>query len=213
MQARGPRANPAAPFGIRRDARLPQRRGEDDGTNPPWEARAAAIPSPKSNPCSPESLTLAAPEKSAALAATQAPCDNGGMSASTENESLTHLAEVLEQQPDIILAIAFGSLASGRERPESDLDIAVLADSPLGERRRSELIAMLARECGRPVDLVDLRTAGVPLRRSVLSGGRRLICRDNAAYAELLSRTATDSADFLPYRRRVMRQRRSAWTR
>lgn len=130
---------------------------------------------------------------------------------SAENGSLTRLAALLEQQPDIILAIAFGSLASGRARPSSDLDIAVLADLPLRERRRSELIALLARECGRPVDLVDLRTAGVPVRRSVLSGGRRLICRDNAAYAELLSRTVTDSADFLPYRQRALRQRRSAW--
>lgn len=88
------------------------------------------------------------------------------MSESAENGSLTRLAALLEQQPDIILAIAFGSLASGRARPESDLDIAVLADLPLGERRRRELIALLARECGRPVDLVDLRTAGVPVRRS-----------------------------------------------
>ena len=125
--------------------------------------------------------------------------------------SLDRLAVLLAQQPDIVLAIAFGSLPAGGARPESDLDVAVLATRPLDKCRKMELICELARECGRPVDLVDLRTAGVSILRSVLLGGRSLLCRDHAAYAGLLSRMVTDSADFLPYRQRAMRERRNAW--
>ena len=122
--------------------------------------------------------------------------------------SLGRVAALLAQQPDIVLAIAFGSIPAGGARPESDLDVAVLATRPLDKRRKMELISELARECGRPV---DLRTAGVSILRSVLLGGRSLLCRDQAAYAGLLSRMVMDSADFLPYRQRAMRQRRNAW--
>ncbi|MDE2345537.1 MAG: nucleotidyltransferase domain-containing protein, partial [Gammaproteobacteria bacterium] len=97
-------------------------------------------------------------------------------------------------------------------RADSDVDISVLADKPLDAGRKQELIKLLAKASGCPVDLVDLRTAGVLLRRSALLNGKRLVCRDNQIYADLLSRTLTDVEDFLPYRERLLKQRTNAWT-
>ncbi|MEZ5486120.1 MAG: nucleotidyltransferase domain-containing protein [Steroidobacteraceae bacterium] len=122
------------------------------------------------------------------------------------------LAERLGAEPDIVVAMVFGSAADDRLRPDSDVDVAVLADAPLSTARRQALIAQLAEEFGRPVDLVDMRTAGPVVLGEVLAKGRRLVCRDVSAYAAILARTLLDAADFLPYRQRILRERRMSWT-
>lgn len=73
------------------------------------------------------------------------------------------LTEILRSQPDVELAMLFGSMASGRTHAGSDIDVAVLCTSPLTAQRKMALIAELAQATGRPIDLIDLRTAGEPL--------------------------------------------------
>jgi hypothetical protein len=68
----------------------------------------------------------------------------------------------------------------------------------------------IAEATGRPVDLVDLGTAGEPLVGAILAGGRRLVGSDEA-YARVLVRHLFDQADFLPYRERILAERRKAW--
>ena len=65
----------------------------------------------------------------------------------------------------------------------------------------------------RAVDLVDLRSAGVLVTREALTHGRRLFCKDERAFVEVLSRMVTDAEDFLPLRRRMLAERRDAWLR
>ncbi len=112
---------------------------------------------------------------------------------------------------DLRFAILFGSVAADRAGPASDLDVAVFATGPLSAEHKRRLIARLAELSGRPVDLVDLRTAGVLVTREALTRGRLLFCRDRGAYRELTARMVTDAADFLPYVERLLRERRSAW--
>ena len=121
------------------------------------------------------------------------------------------IARVLASDEDLRFAILFGSLATGRAGPDSDLDVAVFATGPLDAERKIALIARLAEITGRPVDLLDLRTAGVLVTREALTRGRLLFCRDRSAYRELAARTVIDAADFLPYVERLLRERRSAW--
>ena len=64
---------------------------------------------------------------------------------------------------------------------------------------------------GRPVDLVDLRTAGQPLLTQVLTKGTLVHCQDRQLYAELIKRMMFDQADFVPYQQRMLAQRRRAW--
>jgi predicted nucleotidyltransferase len=121
------------------------------------------------------------------------------------------LCAVLAQHPVLQLALLFGSVAAGRARADSDLDIAVLADAPLDATQRIALAGELAEVSGRAVDLIDLRTAGEPLLGEVLMHGRRLLGSPEA-FAALLSRRLTDAADFAPYAERIVAQRRRAWT-
>ena len=121
------------------------------------------------------------------------------------------IREILERHGDIRLAILFGSLASGRATPESDADLAILADTRLDADFKMTLIGELASAIGRPIDLVDLRTAGEPLLGQILKHGVRLFGSDTD-YAELIKRHVFEEADFMPYRRRILAERRRAWT-
>lgn len=126
---------------------------------------------------------------------------------------LDRVRDALAAQADVRVAIAFGSSAVGDAGPDSDSDIAVLGTRALDAARRRELIRLVADITGRPVDLVDLRTAGVPLLRSVLRHGRQLVRNDRSAYDQLVTRMLVDAEDFLPYRERMLRERRAAWIR
>jgi uncharacterized protein len=126
------------------------------------------------------------------------------------HQDMSRIESYLREQPDLRLAIVYGSLAAGRARPDSDLDIAVGTDEPLTSDRKMALIAGLARLTGRSIDLADLNAVGEPLPGEILGGGRRLLGEDHH-YAALLLRHLFDQADFLPYRQRMIRERRQAW--
>lgn len=72
------------------------------------------------------------------------------------------------------------------------------------------LTQALAEQTGRPVDLVDLATVTEPLLGQVVQHGRRLLGSDTQ-FAQLISRHLIEQADFMPYRNRVLAERRMAW--
>lgn len=130
----------------------------------------------------------------------------------TMNTLAEQLAPALQQHPYITQVIVFGSLATGRARPDSDLDIAVQAAQPLTPEQKVALIDDLALATGRPVDVIDLQTVGEPLLGQILKHGKRIRGSDGA-FATLVSKHLIDSADFLPYIERMLAEKRRAWIR
>jgi predicted nucleotidyltransferase len=120
------------------------------------------------------------------------------------------LRALLRGFPQLELAVLFGSLAQDRQRPGSDIDIAVAAHQALTAAEKIALVEALAERTGRPVDLVDLKIVAEPLLGQILRHGRRLLGSDRA-YGQLISRHLFDQADFMPYRTRVLAERRAAW--
>ena len=112
--------------------------------------------------------------------------------------------------PHIELALLFGSVARGQAHAQSDIDLAVASRRALTAEQKIALIEALAERTGRPIDLIDLRTVGEPLLGQILRHGRRLLGSDNA-YGQLISRHLFDQADFMPYRARILAERRAAW--
>ncbi len=81
----------------------------------------------------------------------------------------------------------FGSHDTDDERPESDVDIAVLLPVNIageaGSLRLSECAAALARHLGRHVDLVNLRFVSTVFQHEIIQHGRLLYNPDmNAVY-------------------------------
>ena len=129
----------------------------------------------------------------------------------TQDENLTRaILGALNTQPGIRLAILFGSLAAGREREDSDLDLAIDAGHRLTAGEKLALMNELAERTGRPVDLVDLQAVGEPLLDQILRHGHRLLGSETC-YADLIRKHLFDQADYLPYRNRILAERRRAW--
>lgn len=126
-------------------------------------------------------------------------------------DELSRVRTMLAHEDGIQQAIVFGSVARGTARTGSDLDIAVAADHVLAANAKVRLIEALAAATGRPIDLIDLATAGEPLLGEILRDGLRLAGTD-AQFADLMTRHLLDAADFLPYVERMLRERRRAWT-
>ncbi|MFT4177991.1 MAG: nucleotidyltransferase domain-containing protein [Thermomonas sp.] len=126
--------------------------------------------------------------------------------------SIARLQAILARQPGIRQAWLFGSAAADRAGYESDLDIAVELDHPLDVHTRLRLIDALAAASGRPIDLIDLKTAGEPLLGQILQHGKRLLGSD-VDYANLIRRHVFDNEDFMPYVRRLLHERRQTWNR
>jgi predicted nucleotidyltransferase len=129
---------------------------------------------------------------------------------STNSQLKQTIAEALGIQPDIVLAILFGSVAAGNERAESDIDVAVDVGRTLTTPEKMTLISRLAEATGRPTDLVDLHIVGEPLLGQILRHGKRILGSDTR-YANLVRKHLFDKADFLPYRERILLERRQAW--
>ncbi len=128
-----------------------------------------------------------------------------------DEAQLQALAELVGKVPEIQLAILFGSTARGRERPDSDIDLAVAGDRTLNVAVRAKLIESIALVYGRPIDLVDLREAGYSLLREALLHGRLIHCVDPVLLVELKKKMLFDREDFLPLQRRALEKRRRKW--
>jgi uncharacterized protein len=98
----------------------------------------------------------------------------------------TEILTALQMIDGLELAVVFGSVAQGNARFDSDLDIAVRYAAPLNADEKLTLFRALGAASGRPVDLIDLRTAGPIVARQALTRGKRCseptpISRHNSA--------------------------------
>lgn len=95
-------------------------------------------------------------------------------------ELLRALRAALRTEPNVRLAVLFGSTATGSDHERSDVDVLVaLRDASVG--RLAELQERLARRIGREVQLVRLSEAQTSpvLMVDVIDHGRVLVDRDD----------------------------------
>jgi predicted nucleotidyltransferase len=114
------------------------------------------------------------------------------------------LVGYLATQPDVLAAYLFGSYATRKAHPGSDVDLAVLLSQPDAAQRferrlrlMGEVEDVLAR---RPADVVVLNDAPPLLAYQVLREGRLVFERDRAARVEFEVRAGQIYADLIPMR-------------
>jgi predicted nucleotidyltransferase len=86
------------------------------------------------------------------------------------------VAGVLAGRPEVLAGYIFGSLASGRARPNSDVDVAVLVSPAIMKRALSKYRLRLMADLGAAlhtfdVDVVLLNTAPPALAQNVIKSG------------------------------------------
>jgi predicted nucleotidyltransferase len=126
------------------------------------------------------------------------------------SELTARAEEVLHAEPGLKLAILYGSAVTGRMRPDSDVDVALLFDRPLSAERKMALISRLESELRRDVDLVDLFSLNGTILKQVLCKGQVLIQTKTGELSGLVRKMIYNQTDIMPYVSRTLieRQRR-----
>ena len=124
---------------------------------------------------------------------------------------LKRVPKALDRLDYVDVALAFGSLATGRESSASDLDVAVASEGPLTAQQRTEIVSCLPETLGRPVDLVNLLSDGGPVLKQAVTTGRLLIVRNTTRWGQVINRMLAHETDFMPIYWRILKDRREAW--
>ena len=98
----------------------------------------------------------------------------------------------------------FGSWGTGAQRPDSDIDIAVLNMDVLEPVRRWEVAQCLASLVGRDVDLVDLLRASTVFRMQVVAHGELLYTSDASAVEQFEDMVFSSYARLNEERREIL---------
>lgn len=111
---------------------------------------------------------------------------------------------LLDAVPDAWAAYVYGSFARGDDRPDSDLDLAVLP--PPGRRLLNglELVGNISRRVHREVDLVDLREVGLDLLTELWRDGRPLFIQQASDTLVWEAEKMSDYSDFNPRRAAIV---------
>lgn len=123
----------------------------------------------------------------------------------------------LERFPHLTFAVLFGSAASGRLRPDSDVDVAVYGESAgrleiEQEReidRETEIQIALERAIQRNVELLILNRSPATVCAAALTSGRVVLMRDESFYSRYFLAVTSVAIDFLQTEReyRAVRDR------
>jgi len=97
-----------------------------------------------------------------------------------EQDKLLAIQRRLEQDRRVLAGYLLGSAASGRMRPDSDLDLALMTmpDAKMSSMDRIALAAELGLEVGIVVDIGELSSGNLVYAKEAILAGKRIFTRD-----------------------------------
>ena len=124
--------------------------------------------------------------------------------------NLPLILETLQQKDKVSAAWVFGSVATGKDRPDSDIDIAILFIEGLDKQARFNLRLDIAAELsgltGREVDVIDMQASPLFLQHQVRRFGYLLLENDHAYRVDYDVKSRRQYLDFAPRLKKRNRQ-------
>ena len=114
------------------------------------------------------------------------------------------VATLRERLGDLRAVYRYGSAGGIYQRPDSDLDLAVLAEHRLPFDEQCTLAAALSQLANLDVDLNDMRNLPVTLRVQIVTAGARIYAAHEPEAEEYDSRTLSDYARLNEERRGIL---------
>ena len=119
------------------------------------------------------------------------------------DRAIEELVRSAEQQGSTVHGVwVFGSCARGEAGPESDIDLGILCDPPLG-LDVTALIDRLGRTLGVEIDVIDLATTSATLAWEIVTSGRLALERDERS-VETFLQSARHAAEDEAQRNRMI---------
>lgn len=120
-------------------------------------------------------------------------------------DKIPQLIDALQKCDDVIALFFFGSLATGKLKPLSDLDIALILDGSLSKdklfNRELELISLISEELGtEEFDLIILNTAPMRFAHQIFRSGKRIFVKDQKKLTDFQEEVIKKYIDFKYYR-------------
>jgi len=132
------------------------------------------------------------------------------ISPENKNTLLNNMAGTLQENRAITFAYIHGSFLT--EDTFRDIDIAVYLDEQAARdkarhtRHEIALEMELEKIFNYPFDIRIVNNAPLSFRYNVLKNGRLLFSKDEDLSANFAARTMSDYVDFLPYRKRYLKE-------
>lgn len=123
---------------------------------------------------------------------------------------LSALDVVFQKYPEIQAVYVFGSVATGKVKAGSDLDLGIVPKTPSLHERKLDILTDLARLGFCEVDLVFLDVEDIVLRFEIVKHNKIIYQTSDFDKGEYYSRTLRQYFDFLPYlkvQREAMKRR------
>ncbi len=119
-------------------------------------------------------------------------------------DTIDIVKEIINSKRGITLAILYGSFATGRITPGSDIDIAVAAKNPMSPEELAEINLEISEKTGRNTDVVDLNRAEGILLKEILTKGKLLKKEDSNQYAKFIIKMLDYQEDMAPNVRHIL---------
>jgi len=116
------------------------------------------------------------------------------------------IIETLESAVSPTAVYLFGSHNSGTARPDSDIDVAYIADRHLTPYERFTLAGQLAELLHTDVDLIDLSDASTVMQMQIVSQGSVIHCVNVPARQSFVLRTYKMYARLNEERQAILRK-------
>lgn len=111
-------------------------------------------------------------------------------------DTIEKLKNFLDDDPNIIFAIIFGSGARGNQKKGRDLDMGIYFKQPLKGMVLLKLINTLSELAGKEVDIVVLNKASTFLRHQVMKNRIVLTIKDSTIYRKFREKTISDYDEY-----------------